>query len=194
MKNASNKARPMQISGLPCNILCDPEDTVEGQKKPDTSPLLDSIISIFFPNTSFIDTFGLFETEISEENDEKLNGDSIKYGKPNYSEKNVVTNSLIMLNRFGQTISKDVPKTPRLRLDGFFCQIDMGIVLNTASDDSITLYDDIKLYEPSGNFIITLSLLIAKTDKIFLKENIGLEDIFKKGTYRFDDTDKNMES
>ncbi|CAG8838873.1 16009_t:CDS:1, partial [Cetraspora pellucida] len=152
------------------------------QKRPGGSPSLNKIVSIFFPNTPFIDTSGTFETSIVEENDEKINGDTIKYGKPNYTEKNIVTNSLIMINRFGQTISKDVPKAPRLKLHGFFCQIDMNIVLNTKSNDGIPLYDDIKLYEPPGDFIVTLSLLIAKDktvkDKdgndvnIFLKENI----------------------
>ncbi|CAG8704434.1 3671_t:CDS:1, partial [Scutellospora calospora] len=35
---------------------------------------------------------------------------------------------------------------------------------------------------------------MAKNEKIFTKENIGLEDIFVKGTFRFDDLDKNMKS
>ncbi|CAG8678317.1 5455_t:CDS:1, partial [Cetraspora pellucida] len=193
MKGASNKVNPMGISGLPCNLLCDPEDDgIDGVKKPGSSPLLDSITSIFFSNSSFIDTFGLFETEVVEDNVKDLNGDSIKYGKSNYNKMNVVTNALIMLNRFGQTISKDVPKAPRLRLDGYFCQIDMGTVLNTESGKGIDLFNDIKLYEPPNNFIVTLSLLVAKNEAIFIKEKIDLKDIFKKGTYRFDNTDNNM--
>ncbi|CAG8822369.1 6302_t:CDS:2, partial [Cetraspora pellucida] len=144
------------------------------QKRPGGSSLLNKIVSIFFSNTPFIDTSGTFETSIIEENDEKINGKTIKYGKPSYTEQNIVTNSLIMITHFGQTISKKVSKAPKLKLHRFFCQIDMNIVLNTKSNDEIPLYDDIKLYESS--------------------ENICLEDIFKKGTYRFDDTDKNMQS
>ncbi|CAG8721877.1 2126_t:CDS:1, partial [Cetraspora pellucida] len=47
---------------------------------------------------------------IVEENDKKINNDTIKYRKSNYTEKNIVTNSLIKYSRFGQTISKDVLK------------------------------------------------------------------------------------
>ncbi|CAG8622555.1 3055_t:CDS:2 [Cetraspora pellucida] len=159
MKGASNKMNPIGISGLPCNLLCDPED--------------DGI-------------------DVVKYNVKNLNGDSIKYGKSNYNKMNVIINTLIMLNRFGQTISKDVPKASRLRLDSYFCQIDMGTVLNTESGKGIDLFNDIKLYELSNNFIVILSLLVAKNKNIFIKEKIDLKNIFKKGTYRFDNTDNNM--
>ncbi|CAG8449425.1 8834_t:CDS:2 [Cetraspora pellucida] len=194
MKNASNKLNPMNISGLPCNMVCDPEDATNENIKQDSFSPINSIISIFFNDASYIDTFGLFETDIMENYISNHNDDSIKYGIQKYTNKNLVTNSLIALNRFGQTISKDVPKAPRLKLHGFFCQVDMSIVMNTEKNNGIDLNDNLKLFEPSGNFIITLSLLIAKNENIFIKEKIDLEDIFKKGTYRFDNTDNNMAS
>ncbi|CAG8577254.1 4051_t:CDS:2 [Cetraspora pellucida] len=204
IKNASYRTNSVNISGLPCNIICDPEDVVDGKPDSAGSGLVNNISSIFFPNASYIDTFGLFNTSVKEEEDVKLDGSKIKYEKNVYTDKNIVTNSLITLNRFGQTISKDSPKAERLRLHGFCCQVDMSIVLNTQNNNTGVLIvgdeknpnsdTDRMLYEPPGSFIVTLSFLIAKKEDIFIKENIGLEDIFVKGTYRFDNTDKEMAS
>ncbi|CAG8699330.1 9591_t:CDS:2, partial [Scutellospora calospora] len=126
IKDASNKSNIASISGLPCNIVCDPEDIIEdGKPKTFDSILLDSISSIFFSDASFIDNYGSFNSEVEEKYNEDLKGEEIKYAKNIYTDKNVVTKSLIMVNRFGQTISNELPKAPKLRLHGYFCQADM---------------------------------------------------------------------
>ncbi|CAG8461461.1 9957_t:CDS:2 [Scutellospora calospora] len=177
LKNASNKSTSINIPNLPCDIICDLEEISED------------------------DDFGSFNTEVVEITDEKLDGGEIKYGKNVYIADNIATNSLIMVNKFSQSFSKDLPKASKLRLHGFFNEINMSIVLNTGAN-SITINPEqrINIYEPPGNFIVILAFLIGKKtgdpnekenerNFLFMKNNIELQDIFKKGTYRFDNTD-----
>ncbi|CAG8531669.1 7304_t:CDS:2, partial [Scutellospora calospora] len=180
--------------------------TEDSKPKPPEKILLDNIASIFFPDASYVDPFGFFDTDEEEATNVKFDNSEIKYDKTSYKDKNIVTNSLIAVNRFGQSFTKDFPKAFKLRLHGFFNQVNMSIILNAGKEGVIIDSENTKkIYEPPGNFIITLSFLNGKKtgdanekenekNFPFMKEQIELEDIFKKGTFRFDNTDDNIKS
>ncbi|CAG8482936.1 6981_t:CDS:2, partial [Scutellospora calospora] len=168
LKSASDKSTQVYIPDLPCNILCDIEENIIEDRKPKLPEkiLLDTIASKLYPDASFIDDYSSFSTEIIEMTHKKFDGTEVKYGKTVYTDKNIVTNSLIMLNRFGQKISDDLPKAFKLRLHDFFTQIDMSIVLNTGKEG------DLNMKETEENFA-------------FMKDNLELGDIFKKDNWEF---------
>ncbi|CAG8517694.1 2426_t:CDS:1, partial [Scutellospora calospora] len=159
-----------------------------------------------YSDTSFIDDYGSFSTEVIEMSHKKFNDTKVKFNKTFYTDENIITNSLIAFNKFGKKISDDLPKAFKLRLYGFFTQIDMIIILN-ASKEGITIDsdNDRNIYELPSNFIVTLCFLNEKKrgdpnmketedNFAFMRNNLELGDIFKKGTTRFDNTNDNIRS
>ncbi|CAG8501707.1 2590_t:CDS:2, partial [Scutellospora calospora] len=193
LKNASNRSTQVYIPDLLYNILYNIEENITKDGKPKSSKkiLLDTIASKLYSDASFKNDYSSFSTEVIEMSLKKFNGTKVKFGKTVYTDENIVTNSLIALNRFGQKISDNLSKAFKLRLHGFFTQIDMSIILNAGKEGVMIDPDnDRNIYEPPKD----PNMKETEDNFAFMRDNLELSDIFKKGTTRFNNTDDNMRS